>query len=235
MKGKIFAFILLALLLALFATPVYAGSIPSLPHAFYGAVMINGSLAPAGSQVEVRGEGVQTGVSNNPFVTTAAGMYGGSNPLAPKLIVQGSITEGATLTFYVNGVKAAQTAAWHSGEVTELNLTATIEAPPPQPTPAPPAPTPPTPAPAVTPTPPAPEVPPAPASPTPTESTALTASSAPPAPSVTAASPVPSAPPLPPAPSATAEPINWTVLWSIIGGVMVMTLIMLVIARSRAY
>jgi hypothetical protein len=236
MKGKIFAFILLALLLALFATPVYAGSIPSLPHAFYGAVKINGSLAPVGTQVEVKGEGVQTGVNNNPFVTNAEGTYGGSNPLAPKLIVQGSITEGATLTFYVNGAKADQTAAWHSGEVTELNLTATPQTPPAStPPPAPPAPT----LPAVTPTPPAPEVPavtPTPPAPSaPPESPAPTVPSAPPAPAVTAASPAPSAPPLPPAPSATAEPINWAMLWSVIGGVMMITLIILTLARRRAY
>lgn len=235
MKGKIFAFILLALLLALFATPVYAGSIPSLPHAFYGAVKINGSQAPVGTQVEVKGEGVQTGVNNNPFVTNAEGMYGGSNPLAPKLIVQGSITEGATLTFYVNGVKADQTAAWHSGEVTELNLTATPQTPPAPvvpPIPAPPAPT----VPVVTPTPPAPEVPAVtPTTPVPSAPPESPAPTVPSAPAVTAATPAPSAPPLPPAPSATAEPINWTMTWSVIGGVMMITLIILTLARRRAY
>lgn len=235
MKGKIFTFILLALLLALFATPVYAGGIPSLPHAFYGAVKINGSLAPVGTQVEVKGEGVQTGVNNNPLVTTAEGVYGGSNALAPKLIVQGSITDGATLTFYVNGVKAEQTAAWHSGEVTELNLTATAQTPPAPAVPPPPAPpTPPAPeAPAVAPTPPAPEAP--------TVAEALSAPavtpapSAPPVPAVTPAPSAPTAPPLPPSPSATVEPINWTMLWSVIGGAMGLTLIILMLARRRAY
>jgi hypothetical protein len=137
MKGKAFAFILLAVLLALFVTPVYAQSIPSLPHAFYGAVKVNGSLALVGTTVEARGEGVQTGVQNNPVVTTVEGQYGSSNPLEPKLIVQGNVAEGTILTFYVNGVRADQTAEWHSGEVTQLDVTATVEGPPPETTQAP--------------------------------------------------------------------------------------------------
>jgi hypothetical protein len=222
MKGKIFTFIPLALLLALFVAPVYAGSIPSLPHAFYGAVELNGSMAPVGTQVEVRGEGVQTGVNNNPFVTSAEGVYGGPDALAPKLIVQGSVTEGAILTFYVNGVRAEQTTAWHSGEVTELDLTATAQTPPAPVVPPTPA-TPPAPeAPAVTPVPPTPEAPPTPATPP--------APSAPPAVVVS-----PQAPPLPPSPSASAEPINWTMLWSVIGGAMGLILIILMLARRRAY
>jgi hypothetical protein len=51
--------------------------------------------------------------------------------MGPKLVVQGNILDGTIITFYVNGVQAEQTAEWHSGEVTELNLTATITAPPP--------------------------------------------------------------------------------------------------------
>ena len=116
MKLKLVASILLALLLALAVTPVYADDAPSLPHAFYGTVDINGSPAPVGTEVEVRGEGVQTGVGNNPVVTTVEGEYGGgSDPMAPKLIVQGSVTEGDTVTFYVNGFDTGQTAHWRSG------------------------------------------------------------------------------------------------------------------------
>jgi len=128
MKVKMVAFVLLAMLLALAVTPVYADVAPTLPHAFYGTVDINGSPAPVGTEVEVRGEGVQTGVGNNPIVTAVEGEYGGgTDPMAPKLIVQGSIAEGTTVTFYVNGFATGQTAQWHSGEVTEIDLAATIE------------------------------------------------------------------------------------------------------------
>ena len=128
MKMKMVAFMLLALLLAMAATPVYADDAPSLPHAFYGTVDVNGSPAPVGTEVEVRGEGVKTGVDNNPIVTSVEGEYGGgAAPMVPKLVVQGSIAEGAIVTFYVNGFATGQTAQWHSGEVTEVNLAATIE------------------------------------------------------------------------------------------------------------
>jgi len=74
---------------------------PPLPHAFYGLVEINGSPAPVGTEVEARGEGVITSFEGNPIVTTAVGSYGSADPLAPVLIVQGHIFDGASITFYV--------------------------------------------------------------------------------------------------------------------------------------
>jgi len=124
-------FIVLALFLAICAAPAYANDVPPLPHAFYGSVTINNSPAPVGTQVEARGEGVRTGIAGNPIVTTEVGKYGSADPLGPKLVVQGNIASGATITFYVNGVSTGQTAAWHSGETTELNLAVTITVAPP--------------------------------------------------------------------------------------------------------
>ena len=128
MKAKMVAFMFLAVLLALAATPVYADTAPTLPHAFYGTVDINGSPAPVGTEVEVVGEGVQTGVGTNPIETTVTGEYGGgADPMAPKLVVQGSVADGTTVTFYVNGFATGQTAQWQSGGVTEVDLAVTIE------------------------------------------------------------------------------------------------------------
>ena len=211
MKMKMVAFILLAVLLALFATPVYAQEAPVLPHAFYGTIEVNGSPAPAGTQVEVRGEGVQTGVGNNPIVTTAEGEYGSAEPLEPKLIVQGEIAEGATVTFYVNGVSTGQTAEWHSGEVTELNINATIEGSLPEPPPPPETTEPP---PETTEPPPESTEPPSEAGEPPSEST----------------EPAPLLPPPPP-----AESGKFPVLWAVIGGVVVVGLIIFAVARRRAY
>ena len=59
---KLAIFIVLALLLTLCSTPVYANGIPALPHAFYGTVKINGSSARVGTSVEARGPGVMTGI-----------------------------------------------------------------------------------------------------------------------------------------------------------------------------
>jgi hypothetical protein len=132
MKLKTIAFVLLVGLLVLVATPVYAQGIPPLPHAFYGTIEVNGSPAPAGTAVEVRGEGVEVGVGSNPIVTTTEGRYGSEEPLEPKLVVQGEIAEGTILTFYVDGVATGETTEWHSGEVTELDLVVTVESPPPE-------------------------------------------------------------------------------------------------------
>jgi hypothetical protein len=112
-------------------TPVSAADIPPLPHAFYGTLKINNNDAPVGTTVEARGQGVTTGIDGNPITTTEVGKYGNASPLGAKLVVQGFITDGATLNFYVNGVAAAQTAAWHSGATTQLNLTVTITTAPP--------------------------------------------------------------------------------------------------------
>lgn len=42
---------ILPLLLAFWAIPAYANGVPSLPHAFYGGITINGDAAPNGTQV----------------------------------------------------------------------------------------------------------------------------------------------------------------------------------------
>jgi hypothetical protein len=118
---KLAIFIGLAALL-LCATPAFADGAVVLPHAFYGSVTINDSPAPPGTAVEARGEGVATGISCNPVTTAVSGIYGTSNPYEPRLIVQGEIQDGSDLTFYVNGVSTGQTAEWHSGDTTELNL-----------------------------------------------------------------------------------------------------------------
>ena len=130
MRAKVTAFAAVAILLVLGATPVYGQEIPPLPHAFYGTVEINDSPAPAGTQVEARGGGVRTGIEGNPISTTAAGAYGSPDPMGSKLVVQGDILDGAIVTFYVNGVSTEQTAEWHSGEVTQLDLSVSIPTPP---------------------------------------------------------------------------------------------------------
>ncbi len=126
MKVKTIILVAAVLLMIGCATPVHAADIPPLPHAFYGTLKINNSDAPISTTVEARGTGVTTGITGNPIVTTQAGRYGSADPLGAKLVVQGNITDGATLTFYVNGVAATPTAGWHSGETTKLDLTATI-------------------------------------------------------------------------------------------------------------
>ncbi len=140
-----------AVLLSLCTTVIYAQSLPPLPHAFHGKVNINGDPAPIGTLVEAVGEGVTISPTpGNPVVTTVVGQYGSisdaQGAASRALIVQGDIAEGATITFYVNGVSTEQTWEWQSGELTHLDLAVTIadfkgssgdKVPAPEPEPAP--------------------------------------------------------------------------------------------------
>ncbi|GAI67067.1 unnamed protein product, partial [marine sediment metagenome] len=118
--------IAVAVLVLTCIAPMYANAQPALPHAFYGALEVNGSDAAPGYTVEARGEGVTIGIAGNPIETTEVGRYGSVDPLGAKLAVQGDISAGTTLTFYVNGKSTGQTAKWCSGGITELDLTVTI-------------------------------------------------------------------------------------------------------------
>ena len=132
----------LSFLLLSFASPVSAQSLPVLPHAFYGNVTIGGEPAPVGTLIEARGEHIVTpppdpvtGLTGNPVWTTEVGKYGGGdNPL----VVQGTeeLMNGDTIEFYINNVKADQTAEFDSGQITQLDLMVE-SAPPVTPTPTP--------------------------------------------------------------------------------------------------
>jgi hypothetical protein len=99
------------------AIPLTASSAaPTFPHAFYGNVTISGTPAPNGTVVEARGEGVLTDIEDNPITITEAGKYGAPGGFDPKLVVQGNITDGTNLTFYVNNVAAQCYDAQAGGE-----------------------------------------------------------------------------------------------------------------------
>jgi hypothetical protein len=77
-----------------------------MPQVFYGTVYVGDTPVPAGVQVEARGTGIHVDTEGNPIVTTTGGLYGGPGSYDPKLIVQGEISSGAKIGFYVNGAKA---------------------------------------------------------------------------------------------------------------------------------
>lgn len=126
------ALLAMALLAALAAGAAQA-QMPGLPHAFWGAVTVDGGPAPVGTQIEARGEGVTRPAPGNPIWTMMGGLYGGAGPFDARLIAQGAIEGGAPIAFYVNGVLAecaVPGGMWQasypfaSGGVTELNLRA---------------------------------------------------------------------------------------------------------------
>jgi hypothetical protein len=96
----------LVILLSCVAVATAADQQPTLPHVFYGAiVMPDDQPVPANQVVEVHGEGVVTDIAGNPLLSSEGG-FGGTGATAPKLMAQGSIAAGAPLTFTVGGIPA---------------------------------------------------------------------------------------------------------------------------------
>ncbi|MFC2066436.1 CARDB domain-containing protein [Chloroflexota bacterium] len=126
-RTKALIFIILALLLGLWAMPVYA-QIPPIPHAFYGNVTINGDAAPVGTIVTAEVNGVQCLTCS--YTVKVAGQYGDTSE-SDYLTVQGSHS-GDTVEFFVNGVKdTSKTAEFLAGGgPTPINLSVTITIPP---------------------------------------------------------------------------------------------------------
>jgi hypothetical protein len=120
-------FLALALLLFISATPVLANGIPSLPHAFYGTVTVNGAPAADGTQVSATVDNGTVITNEQNPTTTVGGSYGIDSP---RLLVQGDIANGATITFHVtndNGTATAGTATFEAGGgPTEKNLSVDI-------------------------------------------------------------------------------------------------------------
>lgn len=106
--------LILCLIMALsLAQAALADSPPGVPHQFYGTVMNNGSIVGAGYSVAAR-----VGDTDIASTTTdGQGQYGSNE------VFYVSANQGSTIYFYVDGVKAAQTATFSAGEVTELDLT----------------------------------------------------------------------------------------------------------------
>ena len=133
MRKLTIVFLSLALLATVSAIPAYAQAPPGLPHAFYGNVWINDSPALDGTKVSaiVDTGSVIEGIEVQNPVTTEGGSYGITSL---RLLVQGDIPNGATITFRVNGVEAeGQTATFVAGagpDKRDLSVTIAPPAPP---------------------------------------------------------------------------------------------------------
>jgi hypothetical protein len=137
---RITSFSLLIIMMSLFiTTPVLA--IPSLPSSFYGTVKVNDANVPDGTAIQaliggqVYGQGVtQTYQGDSVYVLDVPGDN-------TDTAAQDGGREGDTIQFKIGGVPAKQTAVWHVGTNTNLNLTAsssgTINTPAPTSSPVP--------------------------------------------------------------------------------------------------
>jgi len=117
--------VLVVLAVLLVFSPNVAYAIPSLPHAFYGTVTINGNPAPDGTKVSAVVDKGDILPTQNPVITVN-GDYGTDGP---KLLVQGDITPGTTITFCVEGVVVEDVVAKFEagGGPTQRDLSVDIE------------------------------------------------------------------------------------------------------------
>ncbi len=110
-------------LIPLVSAPMVAQEVPQLPARYWGTVKIRYGAqsidAPAGTVITVRVDGVE----RDRLVTTEPGKYGGPTVLHPKLTVQGEISQGSLVEFYVNGVEVDRTAYFQNDHPEEINLT----------------------------------------------------------------------------------------------------------------
>ena len=85
-----------------------ADDAPPPPNKFYGNVSLNGEPAPAGTVIDAHIDGELRGSVE----VTTHGRYGDN---LNYLVVNGSASDdGKMIEFYVNGVRANETAVWYS-------------------------------------------------------------------------------------------------------------------------
>jgi len=105
---------LLALMLTLgIASLVGADAPPSMPNQFFGTVKNNGAVVNAGYTVSAKTGSTQLAATT----TDSAGRYGYSSAF------YFAVPDGETIEFWVNGIKAAQTAVASAGAAIEVDLT----------------------------------------------------------------------------------------------------------------
>lgn len=108
-----------AVMFILFSSIAFAGA-PGIPNAFYGTVNVNGAPAADGTTVTAKIGGLEVASS-----VTSGGQYG--YPIGSFYIPDPDLDlAGKTITFFVNGVDTGITAVFVNGEVTLLDLSATI-------------------------------------------------------------------------------------------------------------
>lgn len=126
-----------ALLLALASFSVsLAQSPPNPPSRFVGSVTVDGAPAPAGTLIEVRIGATTCGVTTV-FMASGEARYVVDSPALDPSSAPNCGTETSTVSFYVGGRLAAQTATWRNWELNQVNLTVTAATPTVVPTPTP--------------------------------------------------------------------------------------------------
>ena len=123
-KQKFYPLILIgAVLISVCLAPVTpALADTTFPEEFWGDVTVNGAPAPVGAKIIAKIDGVERGS----FTITEAGKYGATGTFGERLVVSGDEADiGHTITFWINGSQASQSAVYEPGESKELDLSVT--------------------------------------------------------------------------------------------------------------
>lgn len=126
--GNKFSILIVLFITALLLPSVLA--VPGFPHSFCGDVFINGGVAPNGTLVSATIDGREVITNAQNPVETLNGTYGKDGL---PLLVQGELTNGDTVKFFVNGVDSGETAVFAYGggpTCIDLSVTITTETPP---------------------------------------------------------------------------------------------------------
>jgi len=110
--------------IALFGATALADSPPAPPARFVGSVTVNGQPAAAGSAITAV-IGSTTCGTTAVFMSGAEARYSVDSPALDPGATPNCGTDGATVSFTVNGVKANETGVWHSYQLNTVNLTVT--------------------------------------------------------------------------------------------------------------
>lgn len=94
-----------------------ACAIPLMPTEFYGTVSIDGTPAPAGTNITSLIDGQVSGFA----IVEVPGVLGGTGPFDQRLPAYGT-ADGQVVSFSINGVPAATTAEFHPGTTGMVNL-----------------------------------------------------------------------------------------------------------------
>ncbi|MFB6217768.1 MAG: PKD domain-containing protein, partial [Halobacteriaceae archaeon] len=127
LRAVVLAAVVVASAVAAGAVPVAADDPPQPPATYYGTATIGGTDLPAGTTITAKIDGETRGS----ITIEEAGEYGGAGPFERKLEVScENCSGGETVTFWVGGVKAEQTATFDPGDASQRNLTFPDDQPP---------------------------------------------------------------------------------------------------------
>ena len=128
--GSVAAFALFGASSVLNVTEVAADSPPNPPARFVGSVLVDGQAPPAGTLIEARVGATTCGVtqtfsqgSSMRYTVDVTALDPGATPNCG--------TDGASVTFYIGGKLANESAPWRNYDINIVNLTYTSPTPTP--------------------------------------------------------------------------------------------------------